>query len=74
MESAAPPAHRKKSAAATRKFRLAQRLAAFFPAAAAARLSFRLARRRNSAADRSRLIDYVLRHVNLLVLLVTLFV
>jgi len=45
----------KKSAAAAggaRKFRLAQRRAAFFPAAA--RIRFRLARRRNSAADRSQ--------------------
>ena len=36
-----------------RKFRLLRRRAVFFSAAAAARTRFRLARRRNSAADRS---------------------
>ena len=38
-----------------RKFRLLRRRAVFFSAAAAARTRFRLARRRNSAADRSTL-------------------
>jgi hypothetical protein len=56
------PAHRKKfGGGGARKFRLARRRAAVFPAAAA-RIRFRLARRRNSAADRStfRLINDLL--------------